>query len=461
MAMDDAPAESHAEMPAHLRQRMLNRASTLADGGRPATPNSPKSNSPKSNSSNSPNSPRRRSSLLSTRSSTDSLRILRNHDLDRAASPDAAAWLQSSPVLIAIVPAAAALIHPQGGTFATDLVLLVLSACFLAKCGSAPWHWYMEAQQRRYISPDDQDYADAVVEEEASSSDAPPESAEPLAGDAKHVRVRVHDSAVVDHDRVTSASARSKLKQWELVAFASCFLAPMLGAYVVHYLRSQFTHRARDGIVTDLNLFFYVCISQVRPTRQFFDMISQRTLHLQRLVIAEPLSKAASASAQRLPQRLAALETRLETPASHHVDVNKITNEVRQSMQHQLDALNRAVRKYEKKQLAQTMQIEARFHDIDVRLRDTLSLAASAARTGQKPGIVSTTLSWASGFVAYAMQAAWDMATYPFRVASSIVDAVKISFSREQRYTARRSKASLAAYPAMPSTSRMQSKSGR
>jgi hypothetical protein len=31
------------------------------------------------------------------------------------------------------------LIHPNGGTITTDLVLLILSAWFLSKCVAAPW----------------------------------------------------------------------------------------------------------------------------------------------------------------------------------------------------------------------------------------------------------------------------------------------------------------------------------
>ncbi|KAH5645471.1 hypothetical protein HBI51_112170 [Parastagonospora nodorum] len=431
--MEGAPAESHAEIPAQLRQRMLSRASTFAEGVRPATPNTP----------------RRRSSLLSTRSSTDSLRTLRNNDMDRATvSDDHSSWLHSSSVLVAIVPAVAALIHPQGGTLATDLVLLSLSAWFLGR------QWYVDAQQRQYLDAEDAEYDDTIYEEEEGSTGTNPESTDPVAEGAEDAGSpsTEHTPPIVD----PRESARSKLKRIELLALAACFLAPVAAAYVVHYLRSQFTHRARDGIVTDLNLFFYVCVAEARPVSHLFDMIGKQTLHLQRLV-AEPPEQPRSGIAQRLPQRLAALEARLDDPVSNDIDMNRITNEVRQTMQYQLDALNRAVRKYEKKQLAQTMQIEARFQDIDVRLRDTLSLAASAARTGQKPGIAATTLTWLSGLLAYVVQMAWDVALYPFRVALSVVEAVKTSFSKDRRYAGRRTNV----HSSMSSTSRMQSKSGR
>lgn len=135
LIMDDAPSNGDApgsQIPSLLRQRMLNRASTFAEGVRPS----------------SPNLPRRRSSLLSNlsdaqsslRSSTDSLhRTSRNNDMSALAASDDSTWWHSSPVFIAIIPAIAALTHPNGGTIATDLVLLILSAWFLSKCADTPW----------------------------------------------------------------------------------------------------------------------------------------------------------------------------------------------------------------------------------------------------------------------------------------------------------------------------------
>lgn len=264
--------------------------------------------------------------------------------------------------------------------------------------------------------------------------------------------------------RLTDAreSARAKLKRTELMALAACFFAPLLGALFLHYLRSQFTHRARDGIVTDLNLGIYAFAAEVRPAIHLFEMISKRTLHLQQLVMVEPPDESRPGTAHSLPQRIAELEARFDGPMpSSDIDMNKITNEVRQTMQHQLDALNRAVRKYEKRQLAQTMQMEARFQHIDQQLKDTLALAASAARTGQKPGIVTMTLSWIAGMFTYTLQTAWDILTCPLRVVNSVFEAVKTSLSRDRRNTGRRTKAQPNGHSTISSTPRMQSKSGR
>lgn len=132
--MDHAPADAGSPIPSQLRQKMLSRASTFAEGVQPP--------SPKLN--------RRRSSLLSNlsesqhtlrpSSSIDSLRrASKNYDMDKLTSSDEPTWWHSSPILIAIVPAVAALYHPKGGTIATDIVLLFLGAWFMQKCCTVPW----------------------------------------------------------------------------------------------------------------------------------------------------------------------------------------------------------------------------------------------------------------------------------------------------------------------------------
>jgi hypothetical protein len=59
--------------------------------------------------------------------------------MDPLAAADDSIWWHQNPVYIAVIPALAALTHPNGGTIATDLVMLLLSAWFLSKAAEAPW----------------------------------------------------------------------------------------------------------------------------------------------------------------------------------------------------------------------------------------------------------------------------------------------------------------------------------
>jgi hypothetical protein len=315
--------------------------------------------------------------------------------------------------------------------------------------------WYHEARQRQCLQAAEPAFQDIIHEEDEGSRDPSPERPDSAISDAETKTPRTSDAPTAD----ALKGARDELRRTELTAFAACFIGPLFGAYLLHNIRSQFTHRTRDGIVTDLNLILYVLGAEMRPITRLIRMVSERTLHLQQLVKAEPQDQARPGNAQELSHRLAELEAQFDGPMpTNNVDVTKITAEVRQSLQHQLDALNRAVRKYEKRHMAQSIQIEARFQEIDVRLKDTLSLAAAAARTGQKPGIISMTLSWIAGFFTYWMQAIWDVAMYPFRIASSLVEALKSALFKDERKARRRQ---VNGYSSIPTTPRMQSKSGR
>jgi hypothetical protein len=320
--------------------------------------------------------------------------------------------------------------------------------------------WYHEARQRQCLQATEPAYQDTIHEEDEESTSTSPERPGSAVSQSEETKAPRTSNAPMIED--AQKGAREELRRTELTAFVACFIGPLLGAYLLHNIRSQFTHRTRDGIVTDLNLILYVLGAEMRPLTRLIRMVSERTLHLQQLVKAEPVDQLRSGTAEGLSQRLAELEARFDGPApSNNVDVSRITAEVRQSMQHQLDALNRAVRKYEKRHMAQSIQIEARFQEIDVRLKDTLSLAAAAARTGQKPGIISMTLSWIAGFFTYWLQVTWDVAMYPFRVASSVVEAFKSVLFKDERNARRRAKGQLNGYSSIPTTPRMQSKSGR
>jgi len=431
----DAPVDGF-----QLRQRMLYRASTtFAEGVRPSSPRVA-----------------RRSSLHSLRStsSTENLRTGQSYEMDRLTESDEPTWWHSSPILIAVVPAIAALYHPQGGSFATDIVLLLLGAWFMHKCYTVPWEWYHDAQQRHYVHASELEHDDTLYEEDEDGMIASPTTPDSAMGSTEDLKTPLKPTPPpVDP---AHEAARRELRRTEMMAFTLCFLGPVLGAFSLHTLRSQFTHESQDRIVTDMNLTICVLLAEMRPVSRLIRMNKERTLHLQRIVTSETSTAVQSTG---LAQRLAALEARLEGPIPNStVDVTKITSQVRLSVQRQVDELQRTVRSYEKKLLAMTIQNEARFEHIDMRMNDTLSLAAAAARTGQKPGMVSMALNFMAGFFAYGLQVTWDVGTYPFRIANSLVGMIKSLLFKDPRETRKRVKSSYSGYTAAP---RMQSKSVR
>jgi hypothetical protein len=247
-----------------------------------------------------------------------------------------------------------------------------------------------------------------------------------------------------------------------MLAFVGCFLGPLLGALLMHTVRGQLMRA--EGIVSDANLSIFLLIAEIPPVNRLIKMRTERILHLQRIVREAPREPVRSADAQQLSQRISELESRVDgaPTTNNEVDVEKLSAEVRQTTQLQLDALNRAVRRYEKRHMAQSLQIEARFQDLEARLKDALALAAAAARTGQRPGVIAMTLSWIAGTISYMMQMTWDVAMYPFRTAAVVVSVATSLFVRDERQARRKVKGGgpINGHTAM-STSRMQSKPGR
>ena len=150
--MEGASAEAAAsdpQIPSQLRQRMLNRAATFAEGAQP-----------------SPVRPlRRRSSLLSdlsdtrhsTRSSTDNL--LRNTDAyDKVTSLEEGNHWLSSPVIFAVFPAVGGLLYQNGAAVLTDIFTLGLASWFLHWCCTFPWYDHstpnlIHRRLTRYVGP--------------------------------------------------------------------------------------------------------------------------------------------------------------------------------------------------------------------------------------------------------------------------------------------------------------------
>lgn len=130
--MEYSPVEGTAsdhQIPSQLRQRMLNRAATFAEGVQ-----------------SSPSRPlRRRSSLLSdlsdtrhsVRSSTDNL--LKNNDMNKLTPMQESTHWLSSPVVFAVFPAVAGLLYQNGAAVLTDIFTLGLASWFLHWCCTFPW----------------------------------------------------------------------------------------------------------------------------------------------------------------------------------------------------------------------------------------------------------------------------------------------------------------------------------
>lgn len=238
-------------------------------------------------------------------------------------------------------------------------------------------------------------------------------------------------------------AATNELYTHETLALLSCFLFPVLGAYLLHTIRSQLT-RPSEGLVSNYNLTIFLLASEIRPMAHLIKLIQSRTLHLQRVVNANPYDSVEGKSTgdvKDLVKRITELEARSSSPvdapagnvtseqALSSKQVAVLTTEVRRTLQPELDALNRAVRRYEKRATLQAFQTESRLHDLEGRLADAISLAAAAANNGQRShGFSAVLVEWMAAAVVLPLQAFGALASLPFKTIIGLINYGKMAF---------------------------------
>ncbi|KAF2868526.1 hypothetical protein BDV95DRAFT_130969 [Massariosphaeria phaeospora] len=393
---------------------------------------------------------RRRRSLLSASSDTDTTTATATAtatDMDKLTASTEASFWHSAPLAFALFPALGGLLYPNGGAIVTDILLLALGSLFLNWCVRGPWEWYHSAQQVRYLaaSPSDIILEDEQSEEDLDGRESVPEPSSPE-GSPKPDKAK----------EFLRSKARTQLAREEMTALLVCFMGPLLGAYLLHTLRSQLT-RPAEGLVSNYNLTIFLLAAELRPVAHVIKLKQAKMLHLQRIVRTGPNDALFNSDAQELLKRVETMEARVAEPVAN--PAVETMQAVRQAMQPQLDELNRAMRRYEKRQTAYSIQNEARFQELDARLGDALSLAAAAARTGQRPGLVTTLATWLVGLATSCVKASWAVVSFPVRTAAGVVAVVKSRIGLGSRQPLKRAKNQTNGHSS--TTPRPQSRSGK
>lgn len=336
--------------------------------------------------------PRRRSSNF-TDYSTEARDILNPRASKDGASEPENSSLASISLAFALLPALAGAFFKDGSAVVTDLMLLGLSGVFLHWSVTQPWNWYHSAQEVRMehessaeaVVEDDSDFENEDTTQDAGLDDVPEEEEESKG-----------PSTSKREPKTISTEQRSALRElyiYEFLALLSCFAFPLLAAYLLHAIRAQLS-RPSEGLVSNYNLTIFCMVSELRVFSHMFKLVQSRTLHLQRVVHRNPYGLSPERNSNRIDEvleRLNKLENRSpeeDAPREKTGDETaekwkqeaSIFRDVRNGIQPELDALNRAVRRYEKKATLLQMQTESRFQVVDARLEDAIALAAAAAK---------------------------------------------------------------------------------
>ncbi|KAF4457565.1 hypothetical protein F53441_615 [Fusarium austroafricanum] len=343
--------------------------------------------------------PPRRSSNFSEYSLSEARDLLNPQLRDPSSSESSSgetSSLASLSLAFALLPAISGILFKNGSAIVTDIMLLGLAGVFLHWSVTQPWVWYHSAQEVRIQH---ESTADSVIDDDSDldSSTHAPAPHSPLDHVPENEEVQTEPTEEL-HERQPSTQqqeALAELYYYEIIALASCFILPLLGAYLLHAIRSQLS-RPSEGLVSNYNLTIFLLVAELRVLSHMIKLVQSRTLHLQRVVQGGPsrFQKTSHNSEQleamlsrleRLESRFAAEGTMSAQETKHETNKTKqkdsvVARDVRNAIQPELDALNRAVRRYEKKATLLQFQTESRFSGVDARLDDAIALAASAAK---------------------------------------------------------------------------------
>lgn len=294
--------------------------------------------------------------------------------------------------------------------------------------------WYRSAQLIRPLSAPSTPSKTILEEDEESPNEfpTPTELQPPLPDELQDPKPQT----------TKQRSAASELRIHELLALTACFLSPALGAFLLHHIRSQLS-RPSEGLVSNYNLTIFLLASELRPLIHLVKMVQARTLFLQRHLLSSDihsdLNTVSPTSIHALTTRLDDLETYIASsapksnggphPAPQPTAQDLLTT-IRKSLSPDIEALNRAVRRYEKRATLLAMQTESRLADLEARMGDAITLAAAAERgvsNFNRKSTMAVMLEWVMRAAMLPVQLAWVAAALPVR-------AVKVGWGAVEGY---------------------------
>lgn len=216
--------------------------------------------------------------------------------------------------------------------------------------------------------------------------------------------------------------------------------------WILHHLRASLS-RPAEGLISNTNLTIFLFAAEFRPCHEVGKMFQARTLYLQKALATSTGGARAQALGHgaddltSLIQRVSDLEGHVvanepSASTSHNSEADMITA-VRKSIQPELDALNRAVRRYEKRATVQTMETDSRLQGLEARMSDAITLAAAAERSVSHARestrlipLVSGLVTWPISLVTSVVDVALQLLTLPYTTASNYV---RPKIEREKR----------------------------
>jgi len=141
------------------------------------------------------------------------------------------------------------------------------------------------------------------------------------------------------------------------------------------------------------------------------------------------------------PSTMEDLQTRLKVLETYIVDTTSngssskspppdLTTQARKAIQPDLDALNRAVRRYEKRTTVLSLQTESRLQELEKRLGDAITLAAAAERWSQsnlqrRGSGIGLIVDWIATMAYLPFQIGWTLLSFPGNLIGGAIGQVE------------------------------------
>jgi len=268
-----------------------------------------------------------------------------------------------------------------------------------------------------------------ITEEPADESAITDNATKPSDGSIYEDARSKHSTHEKEHAQTEAAE---ELRRNELTALTLCFLGPLVGAYLLHTIRSQLS-RPSEGLVSNFNLTIFILAAELRPFSHLINLQYDRVAHLQRVVRSDPTFPPPGALPTDVLDRLHFLESRISdlssTALTAPTTAPTLTDHQLAKLSRlssDLDSLTRAIRTYEKRDRARSLQTDGRFRDLEARLEDALALAGAAARSSQKPGVVALGLEWAGRAFSVPLGVMWGVSVLPLRAAVEVLVRIRL-----------------------------------
>jgi len=229
----------------------------------------------------------------------------------------------SWPIAFAVIPPMGALIYGKSDVW-SDFLLLLLIAFYLYNIIKVPWELYYAARTRR------------VINENLTGQTADP-----------------------DQEQKRNQAAKD-LRRQEIWALLLVIASPIIGGYALHGAKMYLNY---DKYISHFNIVLFVFAAGIRPLMHIASLAKNRTLHLQEQVHYP------STEVELLKRRVQHLEYEFSQLRRGFATKRDINN-VKDGFEPTLSQLNKAVRRYEKKEQYLRNYSEERFAYLETKLRE-------------------------------------------------------------------------------------------